>query len=147
MLTVIDLPGLPPGQYGLIESYCDERDCDCRRVFFNIFDWQTKQFKAVIAYGWESEAFYSKWLGFNNPEIIRELQGPVLNSGSPQSELAPALLAQMVYVLKDRNYVDRLKRHYAMYKAAVEKESGRSIRAGKRPLQKGVHRKPKRRNP
>ena len=27
---------VPAGDYGLLEMYCDEEDCDCRRVFFNV---------------------------------------------------------------------------------------------------------------
>jgi hypothetical protein len=26
--------GLPPGEYGFLETYCDEPGCDCRRVMF-----------------------------------------------------------------------------------------------------------------
>ncbi len=27
---------LPPGEYALFEMYCDEAECDCRRVFFYV---------------------------------------------------------------------------------------------------------------
>lgn len=37
VITAIADPELPEGNYALIESYCDEIDCDCRRVFLNIF--------------------------------------------------------------------------------------------------------------
>ncbi|MCA9872843.1 MAG: hypothetical protein KC441_04295 [Anaerolineales bacterium] len=30
--TVNNDPALPDGAYGLIEAYCNERGCDCRRV-------------------------------------------------------------------------------------------------------------------
>ncbi|NLX95729.1 MAG: IS110 family transposase [Rhodopirellula sp.] len=48
--------------------------------------------EAVIAWGWESREFYARWMHTDAPEMIRELQGPVLNLGSPQSSHAPALL-------------------------------------------------------
>lgn len=115
-------PDLPDDQYGLIESYCDEPDCDCRRVFFNVFALQREEIVAVIAYGWESKKFYAEWLGDNDPEIIKELQGPVLNTASRQSKLAPALLEKVKYILKDKNYVERLKRHYKMFKETIENE-------------------------
>ena len=35
-LTIINNPELPSDTYGLVESYCDESDCDCRRVFLTI---------------------------------------------------------------------------------------------------------------
>ena len=49
------------------------------------------------------------------------MQGPILNPGSPQSELAPALLDMVRgVVLKDREYIARLKRHYQMFKVKVD---------------------------
>ncbi|MBN1312738.1 MAG: hypothetical protein JXB30_15090 [Anaerolineae bacterium] len=136
MLTVFDLPGLPAGQYLFVEAYCNEPGCDCRRVFFNVFDAHTHQLEAVIAYGWESRDFYATWLGEDNPAIIRELQGPVLNVGSPQSPLAPALLNQMAIILKDKNYVERLKRHYDMYKAVIDKKGRRRTAKPKQTFSK-----------
>lgn len=114
---------LPPDEYGFFESYCDEPDCDCRRVFFNVFAGRRKKILAVITYGWENKRFYAKWLGYHDPEAIRELQGPALNSLSPQSKFAPALLHMFKTVLlQDPQYINRLKRHYAMFRKAVDQE-------------------------
>jgi len=121
-IIVFDDPDLPEGEYGLLESYCDELDCDCRRVFFNVFSWKKKKIEAVIAYGWESGKFYAKWMGDSDPRVIKELKGPALNLSSPQSPLAPALLEKIKIVLQDKNYVDRIKRHYKLFKEAIEKE-------------------------
>ena len=145
VLTVFDVPGLPPGQYLFTEAYCDEPGCDCQRVFFNVIDGQTNQLKAVIAYGWESRSFYVNWFGSDDPAIIRELQGPVLNLASPQSPLAPALLKQMGVILKDGNYVERLKRHYTMYKAAIDRKAGRPTETQKQTSYKRLLRKHKKR--
>lgn len=30
-LTTLNAPGLPAGSFGLVEMYCNEPDCDCRR--------------------------------------------------------------------------------------------------------------------
>lgn len=122
-LTTIDHPLLPPDDYALIELYCDEPGCDCRRVMFNIYCDSTNTLAAVIAYGWESREFYVRWFGEDVPHVIRELLGPTLNVGSPQSPLAPALLATMKVILSDTRYVDRLKRHYALFKRAVESKA------------------------
>jgi len=129
-ITIFDHPELPAGDYGLIEAYCNEPDCDCRRVFFNVYSWQRREVVAVIAYGWESREYYAEWFGRNVPEIIGNLQGPVLNSASQQSDLAPALLAQVKLVLQDRRYVARLKRHYWMFKATVDGESREPVSRG-----------------
>lgn len=112
---------LPSDEYGLIELYCNDENCDCRRVMFNVASKKRNNFAAVIAYGWESVDFYRKWLRRDDPETIRELQEPVLNLMSPQSELAPALLELVrELVLKDPTYVARLKRHYQMFKEKVD---------------------------
>ncbi len=120
-ITVINHEGIPKGNYGLIEMYCNEPACDCRRVFFDVYDWKRGTSMAIIAYGWESEKFYTRWLGDNDPRMIHDLQGPVLNFGSPQSKYAPAFLALIEGVLKDSRYVSRLKRHYRIFKDAVNR--------------------------
>ncbi len=122
-LLVFDDPDLPDDEYALLESYCSEPHCDCRRVFFNVFSKRRKQIVAVIAYGWESKRYYQKWLGDNNPDILSELKGPALNTASSQSELSSALLEKVKLVLKDKNYVKRLKRHYALFKKSVAMET------------------------
>ncbi len=48
---------------------------------------------ATISYGWESADFYARWFGTDDPNIIREMQGPNLNPDSPVSPLSPILLA------------------------------------------------------
>ena len=122
-IIVFDDPKLPVGDYGLVESYCNEPGCDCRRVFLNVASSKANQIVAVIAYGWENEKYYAEWMGDNDPKIIKELKGPSLNLSSPQSKLAPVLLEKVKeVVLKDKNYVERLKRHYKMFKEAVEKK-------------------------
>ena len=69
MTTVADTE-LPKGNYALYESYCDEKGCDCRRVFLNIFSERRNELVAVIAYGWENSKFYADWFGDNDPRII-----------------------------------------------------------------------------
>ncbi len=51
---------LPPAHYSLLEMYCDEHGCDCRRVFFSVVSSLTRKVESVIAYGWESPEFYAK---------------------------------------------------------------------------------------
>ncbi len=122
-LIVLNHPELPADSYGLIELYCDEPGCDCRRVFFNVLSRKTGKTLAVIAYGWENKRYYEKWMGDNDPESIGDLKGPILNRLSPQSKLAPALLKQVRDVLNDRDYVKRLKSHYQLFKEAIEKKT------------------------
>ena len=145
-LTVLDMPGLPLGDYAFTEAYCNESGCDCRRVFFNVIQGETGRVVATIAYGWESTEYYVKWLGRDDPAAISSLQGPALNLGSPQSELALALLAQMPLLLSDPQYVARLKRHYQMFKAAVNQEAGLRSKPKKSKSPKATNRKGKARS-
>jgi hypothetical protein len=89
-------------------------------VFFNVISRKRSEFVAV-AYGWEDSGFYARWYRQKDSSIIHELQGPILNFDSEQSELAPALLKLVRDILlKDPAYVDRLKRHYWIFKETVD---------------------------
>jgi hypothetical protein len=113
---------LPAGEYGFCEMFCDEPGCDCRRVFFMVASSRMKGgIAAVIAYGWETSAFYAQWLRSDDPAMIADLTGPVLNLGSPQSPLAPVLLEYFKTVLlHDKAYIARVKCHYAMFRRRIE---------------------------
>ncbi len=131
---------LPPGEYSFVEMYCNERKCDCRRVFFYVISSLKKDVEAVIAYGWESPEFYARWMGNDDPETIEELQGPILNMGSPQSSLAPAVLELVRDVLlQDELYVERLKTHYRMFRDKVARKlllKRRRVKIKKRKVRK-----------
>lgn len=124
--------GLPAALYSLLDMYCDEPRCDCRRVFLSVMSSLTANVEAVIAYGWESPEFYARWLGDDDPTMIEELRGPVLNLGSPQSKLAPAIL-QMVegVALQDNAYVERLKAHYRIFRNKIDKRQTATVRKKK----------------
>lgn len=115
---------IPKGTYGLVEMYCNDPDCDCRRVFLDVYDWERQKSMAYIAYGWANKKFYANWFGGDDPKIIREMQGPILNPGSPQSKYAPVFL-QLVknLALSDPAYVARLKRHYQIFKEKVDQKN------------------------
>ncbi len=136
--TTRGFPELPDDEYGLIEAYCNEPNCDCRRVFFNVVSRKKERIVAVVAYGWESRDYYVRWFGRDEPAVIEELKGPALNSASHQSKFAPALLDAVAEILQAPVYVARLKRHYQMFKRTVDgpaarrEESPRSRRKKRR---------------
>ena len=79
--------------------------------------------EAFIAYGWESRHCYRNWFKSTLPtkNDIAALQGPILNSGSPQSRHAEALLELFASVLlPDSRYMERVKRHYRLFRATVD---------------------------
>lgn len=109
---------IPEGEYFLIESYCNDDNCDCRRVFINIF--HNQDIVATIGYGWEDISFYEKWLG--EKELAVEIKGPILELGGQQSKYAKELLKLFKEViLRDNMYIERLKRHYDMFKFSKKK--------------------------
>lgn len=117
--------GLPPVEYGFLEMFCDEPGCDCRRVFFYVVSSQRRDVEAVIAYGWEDRKFYGQRMGDDDPTVIALLKGPVLNVGSPQSKLAPAILNLFQNVLlQDRAYIDRVKEHYRIFRRSIDHKQG-----------------------
>lgn len=143
-VTTRSSPGLPDDDFGFLEAYCNDENCDCRRVMFNVASKKRKEIVAVIAYGWESEAFYARWYRRNDPDIIREMQGPILNLGSKQSELAPALLRlARKTLLIDPAYLERLKRHYQIFKEKVDPDhfppSG-NLEPNNRPISEAIRR-------
>lgn len=113
---------LPPADYAFLEMFCDEPGCDCRRVFFSVVSSRAKAPEAVIAYGWESANFYRKWLRQGADEEIAMLQGPELNVGSPQSRHAEAILKLFIDTLLPQTaYIERVKRHYRLFRATVDR--------------------------
>lgn len=129
--------GLPPGEYAFCEMFCNERGCDCRRVFFYVVASFRKRCEAVIAWGWESPEFYANWFHHDDPEVIADLMGPCLNIGSPRSELAgPILDLARSVLLKDEAYVERIKRHYQLFRAKIDGKTTIIPFRGKRTRQK-----------
>jgi hypothetical protein len=100
------------GAYGLLEFYCPDPDCDCRRVMLNIAEEKDPdRFLASISYGFDPD---------NEMERIADMQGPFLDPMNPQSKYAEALLDLVERtVLNDPRYVARLERHYALVKRAA----------------------------
>ena len=98
-------------------------------MFFYVVSSARQDVEAVVAWGWETRAFYAKWAREDDRAVLDTLLGPVLSLGSPQTELAPALLALvMTVLLRDEQYVARVKRHYRMFRDHVERKAKRPAR-------------------
>lgn len=122
-LTVTRDTEVPAGTYLLMELYCTDLYCDCRRVFLNVISAEENESLAVIAYGWEDRDYYEEWFGMDMPQLIDELKGPALNAASPQSEYAPVLLKTIEeQILTDDAYVERLQNHYQMFKDSIRSD-------------------------
>jgi hypothetical protein len=138
--SITVLPGsdlsLPAGNYAFLEMFCDEPRCDCRRVFFYVVSSLRKDVEAVIAWGWEKPDFYARWMREDDPNVIADLKGPALNLGSPQSALAPALLELVQNaLLQDHQYVERIKRHYRMFRERIDEKASKKVKIKKKAQQ------------
>lgn len=90
--TVRGMPGIPDGEYGFLELYCDEPDCDCRRVVIYVVSPTTgSKTWATINYGWENVEFYEKWM--RDKETARECQGAMLDPLNPPNRILVCAVA------------------------------------------------------
>ena len=123
--TVTEGQYLPAGEYGFLELYCNEPGCDCRRVTILVLRRETGWSKiwATISYGWESVDFYREWGGAHSDPI--EMKGPCLDPLNAQTKYSSALLNLFRVFLQSTDYVERLKRHYQMFRDSLEKGDGR----------------------
>jgi hypothetical protein len=99
------LIGLPGSRYDMYESYCPDPKCDCQRVMLNIVSRSEQIQVATISYGFDRSA---------------KSAGPFLDVFNQQSPYAEKILAVIAEHLEaDHAYVQRLKAHYALIKAAA----------------------------
>jgi uncharacterized protein YchJ len=109
--------GLPDGEYGFIEHYCEEPDCDCRRVLLQVTSPQPPHsVLATINFGWESLEFYTGRM-HGDEQAAREITEASLDPLHPQSQHADHLLTIFQQeIITDPEYVRRLARHYELFK-------------------------------
>lgn len=119
-ITAAGLGSLPADEYGLLELYCDELNCDCRRVVIEVIARSTGDTLGIINYGWESLKFYEQKLG--SEEYAREVVAASLDPLNPQSPHAPILLSLFRDVVRDVAYQKRLARHYELFKDALRRK-------------------------
>jgi hypothetical protein len=100
--------GVPAGEYFFVESYCTNPDCECERVTIAIGERQLG-IVASISYDFDE----SKLKSYDN------LGNSCLDPSIRQSKYAEKALAIFKGVVLDKDYSERLKRHYRMVKSSV----------------------------
>ncbi len=96
---------LPAGEYALLECYCTEPDCDCQRVLFSVLRRSPSRIEATIS------------VGFDPTDDMAE---PYLDPLNPQGAHAEEILEFVTALIaSDPDYLERLKRHYAITKLIV----------------------------
>jgi len=115
-----DTFSLPKGIYFLMESYCSDKDCDCRKVMINVVFAETSKILGTIGFGWESEKFYTKWMG--DEELGRQMAGVYEEVGNIKnilSDYGGKCLKLVKNSLNDPYYVNLIKRHYKSFKESI----------------------------
>lgn len=126
--------GVPTGNYDIVEMFCNDEDCDCRRVILCIVDEKTEEAMAYIAYGWGSKDYYASWATFGTTKKYSEcgkhikqsvevMYGIHLNGMSSQSKYAPQFLSYIKEMLsEDKEYTNRIKKHYKLFRAEIDRQ-------------------------
>lgn len=107
---------LPSDEYAYLEYYCDDLDCDCRRVLLQVIaKGQPGKIFATIGYGWEKEAFYRKKMPWA-PDAAKGTVRGELDQLNEQSDFAAHFLDLFRRVVLDVPYSLRLRRHYQLFR-------------------------------
>jgi len=108
VITTHGYPSLPDDEYALVEYYCVNPKCDCRRVLLNVLPRRqmAKGYMAYISFGFDRKAKFA---------------GPFLDPLNPQSQYAQVLLDMVIALVLDADpaYIARLEAHYRQIKQAV----------------------------
>ena len=115
-ISVLRDEAVPIGDYVLIEYYCGDPRCDCRRVLLQVIEQhQPAAVLASISFGWAPFAYYARVL--NSRSLAKNMTGPSLDPLLPQSEYAEALFELVCMLcLENRDFVQRLQNHYAAFR-------------------------------
>lgn len=121
VLTLKGAPGLPDGQYSLVDCYCADPDCDCRKVMIQVH--HDQQYVALINYGWEPIAFYKKWYGAEKIDLqtVDEMKGPSVDISSPNLVDPDAIIDFFRHILDER-YRNVLATNYRNFKRSMAKK-------------------------
>lgn len=100
--------GIPPGQYALMDYFCVDPKCDCRRVSLAVMDISPNKRTSslvTISYGFDRN---------------KEMAGPFIDPLNPCCAFGKALFEEVKSgPLQDPAYVKLLERHYYMLKDAI----------------------------
>jgi hypothetical protein len=131
--------GLPAGEYFFVESYCTNPDCDCVRVLIDV---AARELGVIASISFDFDSSIS--ISYKNKT------NPCLDPQIRQSKYAEKALSLFKEVVRDKEYEDRLKRHFRLVKSAVGASSGRddggvTSRQGERARQQRKQQKAARR--
>ena len=110
---------LPADEYIYLEYYCDDLECDCRRVLLEVIaKGQPGKVFALITYGGDKESFYRKRMPWAR-DAARGIVRGELDRLNEQSEFAQEFLELFHRFVLDEPYRLRLRRHYQLFREEV----------------------------
>ena len=98
----------PRGKYAFVELYCEEEDCDCRRVMLTVIEESTPgKILATISFGWDPPQWFTDETDLER--LGATASGAFLDPLSPQSEHAAEFLDLFEWMItQDPAYLERL---------------------------------------
>lgn len=120
-VRIAQSPQLPDGEYSFIDMYCSDPSCDCRKTMIQVL--HNGRLVSIINYGWESAAFYKKWMGSSAEDnSFPAMNGVSIDITSPNLVNEENVLGLFNFLLNDM-WVAKFKRHYIEVKTAVSNKS------------------------
>jgi hypothetical protein len=120
-IVLKDEPRLPDGAYDLIDTYCTDPACDCRKTIIQIF--YDKTLVSIVSFGWESPKFYLRWLkSTRDHELANEMSGVSIDFSSPDRVSREGILALMHHLLDDK-WISLIKDHYWRIRTIIKEDN------------------------
>lgn len=116
-VELADSRGLPDGEYRFVDMYCIDPGCDCRKTIIRVF--HNGKHVSTLNYGWESPAFYRRWMGGDDDT---GMAGGSVAFDSPDSVPRRAMLSLFTALLDER-WTSGFKKHYAAVKKVLAERS------------------------
>jgi len=121
-LTLRGHPELPDGAYGMVETYCTDPGCDCRKTMILVH--LGRRHVSTINFGWETPDFYQAWYGAPlDAQTLAEMQGPSIDLNSPNL-VSPAAMHAFFLSLLDEVYREHFRSQYQWFRAAISSPAG-----------------------
>jgi hypothetical protein len=100
---------LPDGHYTFVDTYCTDKKCDCHKTILTVI--HDDRHVSTVHYGWESEEFYIKWMGGDDP-LAREMSGYSTDFGSPDL-VPPEAIIELTKSMMDDKWLGIIKSTYS----------------------------------
>lgn len=121
-LTIAHHPELPDGAYAMVDAYCTDLDCDCRKTMILVH--LDHRHVATINFGWESAEFYARRYGAAlDDRTLADMKGPSIDLSSPDLVPPGAMLA-FFSALLEPPYLEHLRLQYTHFRAALATPAG-----------------------